>query len=270
VPSQDIVLGIYYMTRGVTGSKGEGKIFANPEEVRCAYDAKAVDLHAKIMVRIDGERYDTTVGRILLWEIIPKDNIMMMRHLKVSEEEEAMDVFEKIKSGADFIEMVAQYSIGLDRENEGLLGLFRKDEFKRVFSVSDEDTDKIFALEEGETTGVVFADNAYHIFKVVKKRPEIPFAMINNVRDKRTLSELVDYAYRNLGPKATVILSDRLKNIGYQYSTEGGLSISIDAMIIPSAKWDILQKAEKQAEKIGRQYTEGLITQGEKYRYWDL
>ncbi|MBU0769702.1 MAG: DNA-directed RNA polymerase subunit beta', partial [Proteobacteria bacterium] len=42
VPSQDIVLGIYYMTRGVTGSKGEGKIFANPEEVRCAYDAKAV------------------------------------------------------------------------------------------------------------------------------------------------------------------------------------------------------------------------------------
>ncbi len=265
VPSQDIVLGIYYMTRGVTGSKGEGKIFANPEEVRCAYDAKAVDLHAKIMVRIDGERYDTTVGRILLWEIIPKDNIMMMRHIKVSEEEEAMDVFEKIKSGADFIEMVAQYSIGLDRENEGLLGLFRKDEFKRVFSVSDEDTDKIFALEEGETTGVVFADEAYHIFKVVKKRPEIPFAMINNVRDKRTLSELVDYAYRNLGPKATVILSDRLKNIGYQYSTEGGLSISIDAMIIPSAKWDILKKAENQAEKIGRQYTEGLITQGEKY-----
>ena len=47
VPSQDIVLGIYYMTRGVTGAKGEGKIFANPEEVRCAYDAEAVDLHAK-------------------------------------------------------------------------------------------------------------------------------------------------------------------------------------------------------------------------------
>jgi len=265
VPSQDIVLGIYYMTRGVTGSKGEGKIFANPEEVRCAYDAKAVDLHAKIMVRIDGERYETTVGRILLWEIIPKDNIMMMRHIKISDEKAAMDVFEKIKSGADFIEMVAQYSTGLDRENEGLLGLFRKDEFKRVFEISDEDTDKIFALQEGETSGVVFADEGYHIFKVVKKRPEIPFAMINKVRDKRTLSELVDYAYRNLGPKATVILSDRLKNIGYQYSTEGGLSISIDAMIIPSAKWDILKKAEKHAEKIALQYTEGLITQGEKY-----
>jgi DNA-directed RNA polymerase subunit beta' len=265
VPSQDIVLGIYYMTRGVTGSKGEDKIFANPEEVRSAYDAKAVDLHARITVRIDGERYDTTVGRILLWEIIPKDNIVMVRHIKVIEEKEATAVFEKLKSGADFIEMVTQFSKGFDRENEGLVGLFRKDEFKRIFSVSDEDRDNVFALEEGEISDVIFADGAHHIFQMVNKRPEIPFAMINNVKDKRTLSELVDYAYRNLGPKATVILSDHLKNIGYQYSTEGGLSISIDAMIIPSAKWDILKSAEKQAERIGLQYTEGLITQGEKY-----
>jgi len=246
VPSQDIVLGIYYMTRGVSGSKGEGKIFANPEEVRCAYDAKAVDLHARITVRIDGERYDTTVGRILLWEIIPKDNIVMVRHIKVIDEKEATAVSEKLESGADFIEMVAQFSKGLDRENEGLIGLFRKDEFKRIFSVSDEDNNKVFALEEGEISDVIFADDAYHIFQLVNKRPEIPFSMINNVKDKRTLSELVDYAYRNLGPKATVILSDHLKNIGYQYSTEGGLSISIDAMIIPSAKWDILKNAEKQ------------------------
>ncbi|MBW2575130.1 MAG: hypothetical protein JRC88_06525, partial [Deltaproteobacteria bacterium] len=81
---------------------------------------------------------------------------------------------------------------------------------------------------------------------MIKKRPEIPFSTVNNVRDKKTLSELVNYAYRNLGPKATVILSDRLKDIGFQYSTQGGLSISIDAMIIPSTKWDILKKAEKQ------------------------
>jgi DNA-directed RNA polymerase subunit beta' len=265
VPSQDIVLGIYYMTRGVTGAKGEGKIFANPEEIRCAYDAKAVDLHAKITVRIDGERFDTTVGRILLWEIIPKDNIMMLRHIEVLEEDEAKAVFENLQSGADFIEMVAQHSKGLDRDNEGLIGLCRKDEFKRIFSVSDENADKIFTLEEGDISDIVFADEAHHIFQVINKRPEIPFSMINKIIDKRTLTELVDYAYRNLGPKATVILSDRLKNIGYKYSTEGGLSISIDAMIIPSTKWDILKSAEKQAEKIDRQYTEGLITQGEKY-----
>ena len=265
VPSQDIVLGIYYMTRGVSGSKGEGKIFANPDEVRCAYDAKAVDLHAKIIVRVEGERFNTTVGRILLWEIIPKDNIMMIRHIKVFDEQEADTVLEKLQAGADFTEMVAQYSKVPERDNQGLVGLFRKDEFKRMFSVSDEDTGKVCALEEEGISGVIFADQAYHIFQVIKKRPEIPFSMVNNVRDKKALSELVNYAYRNLGPKATVILSDRLKDIGFQYSTQGGLSVSIDAMIIPSTKWDILERAEKQVEKIGRQYIEGLITQGEKY-----
>ncbi len=265
VPSQDIILGIYYMTRGIAGSKGEGKIFANPEEVRCAYDAKVVDLHANIVVRMDGERYNTTVGRILLWEIIPKGNIMMIRHIKVFEEEEAKTVIEKLQAGAAFTEMVAQYSQGLDRDNQGLIGLFRKDEFKRIFSTSDEDTDKVFTLEEGKISSVVFADEAYHIFQVIDKRPEIPFSAVNNVGDKKTVRELIDYAYRNLGPKATVILSDRLKDIGYRYSTEGGLSISIDAMIIPHAKWDILKSAEKQVEQIGHQYTEGLITQGEKY-----
>ena len=265
VPSQDIILGIYYMTRGITGSKGEGKIFANPEEVRCAYDSKVVDLHANIVVRMNGERYNTTVGRILLWEIIPKGNIMMIRHIKVFEEEEAKTVLEKLQAGAAFTDMVAQYSQGLDRDNQGLIGLFRKDEFKRIFSTSDEDTDNVFALEEGKISGVVFADEAYHIFQVIDKRPEIPFSAVNNVRDKKTVRELIDYAYKNLGPKATVILSDRLKDIGYKYSTEGGLSISIDAMIIPHAKWDILKNAEKQVEQIGHQYTEGLITRGEKY-----
>ena len=265
VPSQDIVLGIYYMTRSVSGSKGEGKIFANPEEVRCAYDAKAVDLHAKIIVRVEGKRFNTTVGRILLWEIIPKDNIIMIRHIKVFDEQEADTILEKLQAGTDFTEMVAQYSKGPEKDNQGLVGLFRKDEFKRMFDVSDEDTEKVFTLEKEGISDIIFAEQAYHIFQVIKKRPEIPFSTINNVRDKKTLSELVNYAYRNMGPKATVILSDRLKDIGFQYSTQGGLSISIDAMIIPSAKWDILEMAEKQVEKIGRQYVEGLITRGEKY-----
>ena len=265
VPSQDIVLGIYYMTRGVSGSKGEGKIFANAEEVRCAYDAKAVDLHAKIIVRMEGKRFNTSVGRTLLWEIIPKDNIIMIRHIEVFDEQEADTVLEKLQAGGDFVEMVTQYSKGPDRDNQGLVGLFRKDEFKRIFSVSDEDTETVFALEEEGISSAIIADQSYHIFQVIKKRPEIPFSTVNNVRDKKTLSELVNYAYRNLGPKATVILSDRLKDIGFQYSTQGGLSISIDAMIIPSTKWDILKKAEKQVEKVGRQYIEGLITQGEKY-----
>ena len=71
VPSQDIVLGIYYMTREKPFAKGEDRIFANRDEVRSAFDANELDLHARIKVRIDGQRIDTTVGRVLLSEIIP-------------------------------------------------------------------------------------------------------------------------------------------------------------------------------------------------------
>src|SRR5690606_17328594 len=69
---QDMVLGLYYMTRARELAKGEGKVFSSPEEVRAAYDHGAVDLQAKIVCRIDGKRYETTVGRVLLSEIDPK------------------------------------------------------------------------------------------------------------------------------------------------------------------------------------------------------
>jgi DNA-directed RNA polymerase subunit beta' len=111
----------------------------------------------------------------------------------------------------------------------------------------------------------VLIDNHYHTFQVIEKRAAMPFEAVNKVLDKGALRELVDFAYRNLGPKATVILSDRLKDTGYKYSTKGGISISIDDMIIPTAKWDLLKQAEQKVSEIGRQYTEGLITQGEKY-----
>lgn len=265
VPSQDIVLGIYYMTRGVTGRKGEGKIFANPEEVRSAYDAGAIDIHAKITVRVEGERTETTVGRILLWEIIPQDNLLGMRHIKVAEREEAEDVLQQLNKGADFVEMVAKYSVSPDKAKEGYIGLLRKDEFGRIFCEDDAEAEAVFELDQDGISGIIHDGETYHIFQAIEKRPEIPFSAINKVMDKKALRDLVDYAYRNLGPKATVILSDRLKDIGYRYSTEGGLSISIDAMIIPEAKWDILKTAESRVAEIDKQYTEGLITPGEKY-----
>jgi len=67
VPTQDIVLGIYYMTRDRGVSMGKERAFANADEVRAAYDSGAVDLHDNIKLRIDGERVSTTVGRVLLW-----------------------------------------------------------------------------------------------------------------------------------------------------------------------------------------------------------
>ncbi|NWF91818.1 MAG: DNA-directed RNA polymerase subunit beta' [Syntrophaceae bacterium] len=166
VPTQDIVLGIYYMTRERPFVKGEGRIFSNPDEVRIAHDLREVDLHARIKVRIDGELVETTVGRVLLREILPE---------------------------------------------------------------------------------------------------EVPFALINKVMKKNELATLIDYCYRFGGEKKTVILSDRLKDLGYRYATLAGLSISIDDMLIPSNKAALLQEAQKEIENVQEQYTEGLITDGERY-----
>ncbi|NNF69353.1 MAG: DNA-directed RNA polymerase subunit beta', partial [Acidimicrobiia bacterium] len=165
-PSQDIVLGCYYMTRERPGALGEGMRFSSPEEVRCAYDAGEVELHAAIKVRIQGEVTETTVGRILLLEIVPGD---------------------------------------------------------------------------------------------------IPYEIINQVMDKKALGELIDQAYRRLGNKATVILADRLRTLGYQHATRAGVSISINDMQIPSDKEKFIDDATEEVREIESQYQEGLITDGERY-----
>jgi DNA-directed RNA polymerase subunit beta' len=72
-PSQDIVLGCYYLTkpRLAKGENGKPKLFADPDEVRQAFDAGVVDLHAVIRVRIEGKMTETTVGRTIMYDIIP-------------------------------------------------------------------------------------------------------------------------------------------------------------------------------------------------------
>ncbi|MGH7788188.1 MAG: DNA-directed RNA polymerase subunit beta', partial [Candidatus Binatia bacterium] len=72
VPTQDIVLGLYYMTRERPEAAQAGKRFANVDEVRIAYDHSAIGLHTPISVRMDGKLVDTTVGRVLLYEIVPE------------------------------------------------------------------------------------------------------------------------------------------------------------------------------------------------------
>ncbi|MCU0664670.1 MAG: DNA-directed RNA polymerase subunit beta', partial [Myxococcota bacterium] len=176
-PTQDIVLGVYYMTsqrpfkRGeynpnATGSEKFVGIYSSPAEVHMAYESGAIELHAEIVVRMKGKLVRTSVGRVLLWEIIPRG---------------------------------------------------------------------------------------------------IPFEMVNKVMDKKALSQLIDAAYRTCGNKATVLLADRLRNVGFEYSTKAGISICLDNMEIPAAKAELLGKAQAEVERVVSQYQEGLITDGERY-----
>lgn len=71
IPSQDMVLGCYWLTVARDGARGEGKIFSSTEEVRVAYDSNEAEEQAKIKVRIGDELIETTVGRVILSEILP-------------------------------------------------------------------------------------------------------------------------------------------------------------------------------------------------------
>lgn len=72
VPNQEVVLGVYYLTKEQAGDLGEGKIFSSPEEVAIAYANKKVGLHARITVRIKGQRIETTTGRVMFNNILPE------------------------------------------------------------------------------------------------------------------------------------------------------------------------------------------------------
>jgi DNA-directed RNA polymerase subunit beta' len=101
------------------------------------------------------------------------------------------------------------------------------------------------------------------LFEILPKG--VQFSAVNRVMNKKALAQLIDMCYRRAGVKATVILADRLKDLGYEFATKSGLSISIKDMVIPSRKPEILDQAFDQVREIERQYNEGLITEGEKY-----
>ncbi|MBW2317573.1 MAG: DNA-directed RNA polymerase subunit beta' [Deltaproteobacteria bacterium] len=266
VPTQDIVLGIYYLSKIIPGAKGAGKIFANPEEVRCAYDAREVDLHAKILVRMGEQRVETSVGRIILREVLPDEQIVWFSgHIIVSSQKEASSVLADLKEGKEF-PLVAEALPKDGSWSQGIAGEFvQKTLLKEIYGIARSDIDKVFEIEEDQISDVIKGYDGYHIFKVREKRRSVPFELINKSMDKKSLSRLVNYCYRTLGGKATVILSDRLKDIGYRYATKAGVSVCVDDMVIPGQKWDIIKRAEGKAAEVNDQYSEGLITGGEKY-----
>jgi DNA-directed RNA polymerase subunit beta' len=172
VPSQDMVLGIYYMTRDRAFVLGSGMIFSSRDELRMAYDAGEADLQAKVKVRMvtseggKAELVETTVGRVLLRDVVPES---------------------------------------------------------------------------------------------------IPFSYINRVMSKKQVADLIDASFRLAGTKETVILADKLKETGFRFSTLAGISICLDDMVIPKNKETYINKAVGEVTEIQAQYTEGLITDGERY-----
>ena len=267
VPTQDIVLGLYYLTMEIKGDKGEGTVFSSVDEVRVAYDSGNIGMHAGVTVRMrDGKKYKTTVGKIILWEVIPEDAVLTMKHIKVSSDKEAEEIVQSLESGkSSFDAAAAKYSESSAKETDHLLGKLSSREFKNQFSLKYGDLTELFKKDKGDVAGPYFDGKNYHIFDIQEREDGVPFEIVNQQMNKKNVKDLIDYTYRYTGTKNTVMLADRLKDLGYEMGTIGGLSISINDMIIPEDKWDIIHDSEDKVNEINRQYTEGLITQGEKY-----
>ncbi|MCL2573113.1 MAG: DNA-directed RNA polymerase subunit beta' [Defluviitaleaceae bacterium] len=185
VPSQDMVLGIYYLTIEKTGDMGEGKIFKDEEEAMLAYDNHLITLHAKIKVRrimeINGEMQsrlvDTTVGRVIFNEAIPQD------------------------------------------------------------------------------IGFIDRSIPENIFKY-----EIDF-----ICDKKSLQGIIERCINTYGFTETAVVLDRMKDLGFKYSTKGALTVSISDMEIPASKAEIIEGAEKEVENVTRMFRRGLMTNEERH-----
>ncbi len=164
VPTQDIVLGCYYLTKLKEGEKGENMTFGSTEEVIIAYNSKVIGLHSKIKVRIDGKFIETTTGRIIFNQIVPKE-----------------------------------------------MGYF------------------------------------------------------NQLLIKKTFGGFIGQMFMKLGNKVTAKFLDDLKELGFRYSTAGGLSVSYADMIIPEEKESLIEKANKKVEGILNEHEQGVITDAERY-----
>ena len=184
VPSQDMLLGSYYLTLLKPGEKGEGKVFRDVNEALMAYDQGVVSLHAAIKVRITkqiGDRQvskliDATVGRLIFNEHIPQD-------------------------------------LGyVDRTN---------------------------------------SDNQFDL--------EISFLV-----KKGQMSDLIERCIRQHGTATTSEVLDKIKALGYKYSTKAAITVAVCDAEIPEAKKDILAKADAAVDVIDRQYKRGYISREEK------
>ena len=126
------------------------------------------------------------------------------------------------------------------------------------YETVDEKGNKI--LEKHKSTAGRFI-----LSSILPKHYKISFSLVDRILSKKHISELIDTIYRYCGQKETVIFCDKLKNLGFKHAFKAAISFGKDDLIIPKTKEKLVNDAKKQIENYEGQYSEGLITRGEKY-----
>ncbi|MBK8750268.1 MAG: DNA-directed RNA polymerase subunit beta' [Candidatus Competibacteraceae bacterium] len=228
VPSQDVVLGLYYLTRERINAKGEGMIFADVREVHRAYENRQVELHARIKVRLSREEILSSVEDL-------------MRSAEAEQLSPPVLTQEVLDAGGRRIGMAGD-CVDPDRLNR-----LRVANLKRA----------PIQYRVSTTVGRAL------LYDILPR--DLPFNLVNQVLKKKTVSQLINECYRRLGLKDTVIFADQLMYTGFHYATRSGTSIGFEDFKIPAKKVELLEKAERDVKEIDDQYTQGLVTKGERY-----
>ena len=176
VPSQDMILGTYYLTVVREDTREKAKTFATYDEVMLAYEAGIIGLQDILYIRMpEYGRVETTAGRLIF--------------------------------------------------NNAL--------FPELWQ---------YAQKE---------DGTYSLGKVM---------------DKKTVGKLVDQCFQLFGNEKTAELLDRIKSLGYSFARRAGMTVAIADIKVPEVKFELLDTAEQEVEKVSRMYRRGLITEEERYR----
>ena len=185
-PTQDMVMGCYYLTIEKEGARGEGKVFSDVDEAILAYNAGDIELQSVVKIRvtkeIDGEKLSTllttTVGRMIFNQAIPQNLGFCKRETK-----------------EDYLKNEIEYLVG-----------------------------------------------------------------------KKQLSQIVESCFKVNGATVTSEVLDRIKALGYKYSTIGAVTASIFDMHIPKEKQEILADADTEVLKVEELYNMGMVTDDERYK----
>ena len=207
-PSQDMVIGNYYLTQEKAGEDGEGRVFKDSNEALMAYERREITLHTRIAIPVDSFKYKlftetqkgkylvTTVGKLKFNEILP-------------------DSFAYV--------------------NEPTL-----DNIQNI-------TPNKYVINKGE-----------NIPEVIKAMPLVkPFA-------KGILESIIAQIFKRYKTTETSIMLDKMKDLGFKYSTVAGITVSISDVVTSEHKEELIAEAQKMVEKVNKQYQRGLITDEER------
>lgn len=209
-PSQDMVLGSYYLTMDNIEAKGTGSVFATVNEAISAYQRGIVSLHARIFIPVkvlkktnftDQQQASllvTTVGKVIFNEIFPEDFPYINEATKVNLLQGTPDKYFVYEKGADLQKFI----------------------------------------DDLATPGAVGKDY---------------------------LGQIIAECFRQYHTTLTAVILDRIKQLGFTYSTKAGITIGVADVIIPKEKAEIMKASDEKVATVMNQYRRGLITNEERY-----